>query len=75
MVYIYIVTFALFPNASIGQKLFNLGDFNSNTIILIYNVGDTIGRYLVRILPNSKTFNYIICFNRSFLLFTLVFNF
>jgi equilibrative nucleoside transporter 1/2/3 len=75
MVYIYIITFALFPNASIGQKLFNLGDYNSNTIILIYNVGDTIGRYLVRILPNTKTFNYIICFNRTFLLFTLIFNF
>ena len=75
MVYIYIVTFALFPNASIGQKLFNLGDYNSNTIILIYNVGDTIGRYLVRILPNTKTFNYIICFSRTFLLFALIFNF
>ena len=75
MVYIYIVTFALFPNASIGQNLFNLGEYNSNTIIIIYNVGDTIGRYLVKLLPNTKTFNNIICINRSFLLFTLVFNF
>ena len=75
MVYIYIVTFALFPNASIGQNLFNLGEYNSNTIIIIYNVGDTIGRYLVKLLPNTKTFNNIICINRRFLLFTLVFNF
>ena len=74
MVWIYIVTFALFPNASIGQKLFNLGQYNSNTIIIIYNIGDTIGRYLVRILPQTKLINSVIIINRSFLLFTLVFN-
>jgi hypothetical protein len=74
MVWIYVVTFALFPNASIGQKLFDLGQYNSNTIIIIYNIGDTLGRYLVRLLPQTKTFNSIIIINRSFLLFTLVFN-
>ena len=74
MVWIYIVTFALFPNASIGQKLFDLGQYNSNTIIIIYNIGDTLGRYLVKLLPQTKTFNSIIIINRSFLLFTLVFN-
>ena len=75
MVYIYIVTFALFPNASISQKLFEIGEYNSNTIIIIYNVFDTIGRYLVNILPKTKTFNFIIIIGRSILLFTLVFNF
>ena len=74
MAYIYIVTFALFPNASIGQNLFNLGDYNSNTVIIIYNIGDTIGRYLVNLMPRTKLVNNIICINRSFLLFTLVFN-
>ena len=74
MVWIYVVTFALFPNASIGQKLFDLGQYNSNTIIIIYNIGDTLGRYLVKLLPQTKTFNSIIIINRSFLLFTLVFN-
>ena len=74
MIWIYVVTFALFPNASIGQKLFDLGQYNSNTIIIIYNIGDTLGRYLVKLLPQTKTFNSIVIINRSFLLFTLVFN-
>ena len=74
MIYIYIVTFALFPNASIGQNLFNLNEYNSNTIIIIYNTFDTIGRYLVKVLPKTKLFNNIICLGRSILLFTLIFN-
>ena len=75
MIYIYIVTFALFPNASISQNLFNLQEYNSNTIIIIYNTFDTVGRYLVRVLPKTKLFNNIICLGRSILLFTLLFNF
>ena len=73
--YIYIVTFALFPGASINQNLFGLSsDYNSNTIILIYNVFDTIGRYLVAKVKPSKKLNIIVILGRSFLLFTLVFN-
>ena len=75
MIYIYIVTFALFPNASITQNLFNLQEYNSNTIIIIYNIFDTVGRYLVRVLPKTKLFNNIVCLGRSVLLFTLLFNF
>ena len=75
MIYIYIVTFALFPNASITQNLFNLQEYNSNTIIIIYNIFDTVGRYLVRVLPKTKLFNNIVCLGRSILLFTLLFNF
>lgn len=75
MVYIYIVTFALFPNASLCQELFNFGIYKSNTIITIYNTFDTIGRYLVKILPKKKIFNTIIILGRSVLLFTLVFNY
>ena len=74
MIYIYIVTFALFPNASIGQNLFDLERYNVITIITIYNVFDTVGRYLVNIMPKTKLFNNIICLGRSILLFTLVFN-
>jgi len=74
MAYIYIVTFALFPGASIGQNLFNLKEFNSITVITIYNAFDTVGRYLVKILPKTKLFNAIIILGRSILLFTLVFN-
>jgi len=74
MAYIYIVTFALFPGASIGQNLFNLKEFNSITVITIYNAFDTVGRYLVKVLPKTKLFNAIIILGRSILLFTLVFN-
>ena len=79
MAYIYIVTFTLFPNASISQDLFGLkedyNDYNVNTIILIYNVFDTIGRYLVAKVTPTKKLNLIITFGRSVLLFTLVFNY
>jgi equilibrative nucleoside transporter 1/2/3 len=79
MAYIYIITFTLFPNASIIQDLFNLKtdylNYNSNTIILIYNVFDTIGRYLVAKVKPTKRLNLIIILGRSILLFTLVFNY
>ena len=79
MAYIYIVTFALFPNASISQDLFGLkedyNDYNVNTIILIYNVFDTIGRYTVAKVKPTKKLNLIITLGRSILLFTLVLNY
>ena len=75
MVYIYIITFALFPNASLSQQLFSLtGNYNSNTIILIYNVFDTVGRYLVEKVNPTKKLNLIVNFGRSILLFTMIFN-
>ena len=76
MTYIYIVTFALFPNASINQKMFGLeGDYSTNTVILVYNVFDTIGRYLVAKVKPTKKLNLIVNLGRSILLFTLVFNY
>ena len=76
ILYIYIVTFALFPNASINQKLFKLeGSFKSNTIILTYNLFDTIGRYLVSKVKPSKKLNMFVIIGRSILLFTLIFNY
>ncbi len=76
VLFIYLVTFALFPNASINQQLFGLSfAFSSNTIILIFNCFDTIGRYLVSKIKPSKSLNMIVTFGRSILLFTLVFNY
>ena len=76
MTYIYIVTFALFPNASVNQKLFELNqDYRSNTNILIYNVFDTIGRYLVAKVKPTKKLNMIVILGRSILLFTMIFNY
>ena len=76
VLYTYIVTFALFPNASLKQNLFNMdGAYGSNTIILIYNVFDTIGRYLVSKITPTKKLNIIVILSRSILLFTLIFNY
>ena len=58
--YGYIITFALFPNASIEQKLFDIGEYNSVTVIALYNAFDTIGRYLVKYLNPTKRKNFII---------------
>jgi hypothetical protein len=75
MLYIYILTFTLFPNASIKQNLFGLDpSFNANTIITIYNVFDTIGRYLVSKIKPNKKLNMIMVLARSVLFFTLIFN-
>ena len=73
--YGYIITFSLFPNASIVQSIFDIGQYNSVTIISIYNGFDTIGRYLVNLIKPNKTLDYIIVLGRSILLFTIIFNY
>jgi hypothetical protein len=76
IMYTYIVTFALFPNASINQKVFNFPKaYQFNTVITIYNVFDTVGRYLVGIFKPTKSLNISVILGRSILLFTLVFNY
>lgn len=76
ILYTYIVTFALFPNASINQKVFHFSvPYQINTVITIYNVFDTVGRYLVGIFKPTKALNIIVILGRSILLFTLVFNY
>jgi hypothetical protein len=55
--FIYIVTFSLYPVSINNIKLFSLkeGDYNLNTILTIYNCFDTIGRYLVsKVTPTKK---------------------
>ena len=73
--YGYIITFALFPNASIVQNIFSIGEYNSVTIIAIYNGFDTLGRYLVNYMKPTKKLNCVILFGRSVLLFTIIFNY
>ncbi len=73
--YGYIITFALFPNASTVQSIFDIGQYNSVTIISIYNGFDTIGRYLVNLMKPSKMLDYIIVIGRTILLFTIIFNY
>lgn len=75
MVFLYIVTFSLFPNVLISQKLFSLDAYKVNTILITYNSFDTIGRYIVGFLtPNKKT-NMSIIIGRSILIFTSIFNY
>jgi len=71
----YVVTFLLFPNASIVQKVFNIGEYNSVTIIAIYNALDTVGRYIVNSIKPSKKLDLIILIGRVILIFTIIFNY
>ncbi len=76
VVLIYVVTFTLFPYATINQKLFGLNfNYSSNTIILIYNAFDTIGRYIVELFTPTKRINIINAFSRIALIFFIIFNF
>ena len=72
--YTYIVTFALFPGVSVNQKIFEIGDYKIVTIITIYNVFDTIGRFFVGFIKPTKILNSIIVLGRSILLITLIIN-
>ena len=71
----YVVTFILFPNACIKQKVFNIGEYNSVTIIAIYNALDTVGRYIVNCLPQNKKLDFGILIGRIVLIFTIIFNY
>jgi hypothetical protein len=76
VIYLYIVTFTLYPNASINQKVFDWSPpFSINTVIFVYNIFDTLGRILVGKIKPSKKLNTIVILGRSFLLFTVVFNY
>lgn len=72
--YGYVLTFSLFPYASASQKIFDIKEYNFVTIITIYNVFDTFGRYIVKIMSPNKKVNMIIVLGRSILLFTIIFN-
>ena len=76
VIYLYIVTFALYPNASINQQVFDWSPpYSINTVIFVYNIFDTLGRILVGKITPSKKLNAIVILGRSFLLFTVVFNY
>ena len=76
VIYLYIVTFTLYPNASINQHVFDWSPpFSINTVIFVYNIFDTLGRIIVGKITPSKKLNTIVILGRSFLLFTVVFNY
>ena len=67
---LYIVTFAEFP-VGFALELFKLGKFSMNTILIIYNSFDTIGRYLTAYIKANKILIYIIVLSRIILLVTI----
>ena len=72
---IYVITFACFPSISICQRLFKTGKYRALTIITIYNVGDTIGRFIMSSIKFQKKLAYIIICGRSILVVVLILNF
>ena len=73
--FIYIITFAVYPVAFEEQTIFDLGIYNFNTILTIYNVFDTLGRFLVSKVNPTKKIAYISILGRAVLIFTILFNF
>lgn len=73
-VFIYIITFAVYPTAFENVVLFNLGDYSFNTLLSIYNVFDTLGRYLVSKVQPTKKLTYICCLSRAILIITMLLN-
>jgi len=67
---LYIVTFAEFP-VGFDIDLFSLNKFSMNTILIIYNVFDTLGRYLTAYIKANKILIYIIVLSRIILLATI----
>ena len=72
--YGYIVTFGLFPGVCLKHELFGLVSYKSVTIIFTYNLFDTIGRFLVRLMKPTKFADMIILLGRTILFFTIIFN-
>lgn len=73
-VFTYIVTIGLYPTAFEQQKIFEIGDYNFNTILTIYNFFDTLGRILVSKIKPTKKLTYICVLGRGVLIITILLN-
>jgi len=74
--YIYIVTASLYPNLIISLKLFNLDDsYNVNTILLLINICDTVGRYMVVKVNPTKKLTAIVILSRTIIIVTCLLNY
>ena len=74
-VFIYIITFATYPCSFENLNLFHLDEYNLNTILTIYNVFDTFGRYLVSKVKPTKRLTYISVLSRTILIATIFLNY
>lgn len=74
--YIYIVTASLYPNLMINLNLFNMeNSYNINTILLLINICDTIGRYMVVKVNPTKILTSIVILSRTIIIGTCFLNF
>ena len=74
-VFIYIVTFTMFPVAFENQNIFRINKYNMNTVLTLYNVFDTFGRYLVSAVTPTKIKAALSSLPRGLLLVTIVLNY
>lgn len=74
--YIYIITASLYPSLIISLKLFEMEEaYMMNTILIIVNTCDTIGRYMVVRVTPTKRLTYIVVLSRTILLATCFLNY
>lgn len=74
-VFIYFVTFTTYPVAFENQNIFHIDKYNMNTVLTLYNVFDTFGRYLVSAVTPTKIKAYLSILPRGILLVTIVLNY
>ena len=73
--YINFISNTLFPKAGVTQSLFSLNKYKTVTILIIYNLTDFFGRYIVLAFKQTKLKTYIISLGRTVLVFLLIFNY
>jgi len=80
LMFVFLVTFIIFPGAFFDSHLNEMKNIGSNeftwyslTIILIFNVLDTVGRKLGGVFMVSSELTYILSFLRIVFVFTTIF--
>ena len=71
----YIVTFTVFPGTCLKPRFFSLKNgWASTTVMLIFNIFDTIGRQILSFFKPRKSILYVVALSRIILVITLPLN-
>ena len=71
----YIVTFTVFPGTCLRPRFFSLKNgWASTTVMLIFNIFDTIGRQILSFFKPRKSILYVVALSRIILVITLPLN-
>lgn len=71
----YIVTFTVFPGTCLKPRFFSLKNgWSSTTVMLIFNIFDTIGRQILSFFKPRKCILYVVALSRIILVITLPLN-